>query len=140
MASYTVGGNIDSWCGKCKLLLAHTIEAMLNGVAKKVQCNTCNAKHGYRKDPSAAKTARASSRTKTATSKATLKSSDYDSYMRGKDTSLAKTYKMSEKFVQGQVMTHKMFGFGIVTSTKGQFKVEVLFKEGPKTLIHAKIV
>ena len=24
-----IGGTIDSWCGKCKLILAHTIEAMV---------------------------------------------------------------------------------------------------------------
>ena len=27
-----VGKNVDSWCTRCKLVLAHTIETVLNGI------------------------------------------------------------------------------------------------------------
>jgi hypothetical protein len=38
-----VGKNVDSWCTRCKLVLAHTIETVLNGKITKVHCNTCRA-------------------------------------------------------------------------------------------------
>src|SRR5688572_25212638 len=42
------GGNVDSWCGKCKMMLAHTIEAMVGDKPVRVLCNTCKAQHGYK--------------------------------------------------------------------------------------------
>lgn len=43
-----VGENIDSWCSKCKRILAHTIEAMVAGAIKRVHCNTCKGVHSYK--------------------------------------------------------------------------------------------
>src|SRR4030067_450255 len=45
---YSVSGNVDGWCTKCKLLLAHTIIAMANNMPVKVKCNTCNSSHKFR--------------------------------------------------------------------------------------------
>ena len=42
------GGNVDSWCGKCKLILAHTIEALVGDKPARVHCNTCKAQHSYK--------------------------------------------------------------------------------------------
>ena len=42
-----VGSNVDSWCGKCKLMLAHTVEAMVGAQPKRVNCNTCGAHLGH---------------------------------------------------------------------------------------------
>src|SRR5438876_4707928 len=45
------GGNVDSWCGKCKLVLAHTIEAMVGDKPVRVHCNTCKSQHSYKPNP-----------------------------------------------------------------------------------------
>ena len=43
-----VGSDIDSWCGKCKRILAHTVEAMVGDKPARVNCNTCKSQHfGY---------------------------------------------------------------------------------------------
>jgi hypothetical protein len=42
------GGNVDSWCGKRKLILAHTIEVMAGDKPARVHCNTCKAQHSYK--------------------------------------------------------------------------------------------
>ena len=34
------GDDVDSWCGVCKLMLAHTIEAMVGDTPARVHCNT----------------------------------------------------------------------------------------------------
>ncbi len=42
------GDDVDSWCGTCKRLLAHTVEAMVDDVPARVHCNTCKAQHKYK--------------------------------------------------------------------------------------------
>ncbi len=49
--NYSVGGDVNAWCSKCKMELAHTIIAMVDELPKKVQCNTCSGKHNYRLKP-----------------------------------------------------------------------------------------
>src|SRR5436190_4368870 len=51
MENKKLGGNIDSWCGKCKLVLAHTIEAMVGDKPARVHCNTCGSQHSYKPNP-----------------------------------------------------------------------------------------
>src|SRR5512147_1411968 len=43
-----VGGEVDAFCSKCQLLLAHTVIAMVGAVPVKVECNTCRAVHKFR--------------------------------------------------------------------------------------------
>ena len=51
MSKISAGKEIISYCGKCKLSLAHMIISMkdVNSIGK-VQCKTCDATHAY-KDP-----------------------------------------------------------------------------------------
>src|SRR5213592_3205939 len=81
------GGNVDSWCGKCKLVLAHTIEAMVGEKPARVHCNTCNAQHTYKaQQPAAAASSAAPG------SPAKARPSRYHSLLKGKDTSHARDY------------------------------------------------
>ena len=50
---YTAGDEVDSKCTKCKLILAHTIVAMVGDQIARVKCNTCGGEHAYRPPPSA---------------------------------------------------------------------------------------
>src|ERR1043165_7944445 len=43
-----VGGEIDSMCTKCDLLLNHRIVAMVQDKVVKVECLTCRGVHQYR--------------------------------------------------------------------------------------------
>ena len=47
-SSKKLGGNVDAWCGKCKMVLAHTIEAMVGEKPTRVGCNTCKSHHAYK--------------------------------------------------------------------------------------------
>ena len=54
----SVGENIDAYCLKCKLVLAHLILFKVDGVVNRVKCKTCGAEHKYRGTvPGAKKTA-----------------------------------------------------------------------------------
>ena len=49
----SVGGEVDSWCGKCKEMTTHNIVAMVGDQPKQVICQACNARHDYRDAPPA---------------------------------------------------------------------------------------
>ena len=46
-----VGGEVDAFCTKCQLTLAHTVHAVVSGRPVKVECNTCHGVHRYRDPP-----------------------------------------------------------------------------------------
>ncbi len=140
MANAQVGGNVDSWCSKCNLMLAHTIEAMVGSTIKRVHCNTCNTQHMHKghapgegpvKKPVAADGPR---RLPGPVSRA----SDYDNLMEGKDPSQMRKYSPKDKYVTGDLVGHPSFGLGVTTAVKDATKVEVLFKDGPRVLVQGR--
>jgi len=137
MESYHVGSNIDSWCTKCKLILAHTIEAISEGQIKRVQCNTCRGKHQYKSADPKTKPTKISARTQS-TSKARSKVNDLERLMRGKNPQSAAPYNIKTHFVKGDLIAHSSFGLGVVVEQRDAQKIEVLFATGPKVLIHAR--
>ena len=129
------GGTIDSWCGKCKMILAHTIEAMVGEKPARVSCNTCKAQHTYKPNPPSAsprKTGDGASPT------ARPRATRYQALLKAKDTTSAKTYSSQDTYAPGDVMQHPSFGFGVATAVKDPTKVEVLFESGSKVLIHGR--
>lgn len=134
-----VGSNIDAWCTKCKLVLAHTIEAIAAGAIKRVQCNTCHGKHQF-KSSEPGTTSRTSPASKSAAApKSKSKASDYARLLTGKDLSKASGYAISRHYAKGEVISHSKFGVGVVVEEKDTTKIEVLFESGPKILIHARV-
>lgn len=131
-----VGSNIDAWCTKCKLVLAHTIEAVALGVIKRVHCNTCGGKHQFKASEPGVK---APSKAKASTApKNKSKASDFSRLVSGKDLTRAIPYKTTRRFSKGELMNHSTFGVGVVVDEKDMSKIEVLFEAGPKVLIHAR--
>lgn len=136
MSLIRIGGNVDAWCTRCKLVLAHTIEAAVGSDIKRVHCNTCKSKHTYRtREPGATVV-------KSIKSKATpclARASHYDAILKNRDVTNALSYSFRNHYNAGQVVAHKEFGVGIVTADKGSHKIEVLFQAGPKILVHDRI-
>jgi hypothetical protein len=48
---YSVGGEVESWCGKCRDFRGHHIVAMVGDEPKQVICQACRSRHGYRTEP-----------------------------------------------------------------------------------------
>jgi len=132
-----VGGEVDSQCTKCRMVLAHTIIAMVGSKPERVQCNTCNGQHKYR---SVSKTAAS----KPATARAARSDSARPAVTRlSFDEALAakgpgsRPYSIKTVFLKEEVLVHPTFGAGWVEEVRGD-KVDVVFKSGTKTLVHAK--
>lgn len=127
-----VGGNVDSWCAKCKLMLAHTIEAMVGSKPMRVHCNTCQAQHRYK--PSEPDGAPRQVRKSTGAGRGNR----YQALLKEKDIARAKSYSSKESYAAGDVMQHPTFGIGVTTAVKDGAKIEVLFEGGPKLLVHGR--
>ena len=145
------GGEVDSWCTKCKLMLNHRVIAMVGGTPVRVECSTCGSHHNFRarapgeKAPSTGasratsssssgpRSTRATSATK-AQQAAMDRERSWEKAIAGKAVSDFKNYRVDQTFAEGDLIRHKKFGDGVVTRILDPKKVEILFKDEPRTL------
>jgi len=135
MTEKTIGKNVDSYCGKCKLVLAHTIETVVDGKIKRVHCNTCQAQHAYRPNAPGTRKKASGSRSSANTPPPTI--ADYDDLLKKYDAAKAKPYTPKAQFTERELLNHTVFGLGIVTVRRGD-KIDVLFPDKPRTLVHER--
>lgn len=144
--SIRTGGEIDAYCGKCELNLAHTIIAMVGPKVVKVRCNTCGGEHQYRgEQPLVKATSFAAPKKSSAASgsggaskpRAPVVTVSWEDQFKGKDLTKAKKYSPRETFAVDDVVDHPTFGLGLVRAVRGD-KIEVGFKQHDKVLVHGK--
>ncbi|MFO0677699.1 MAG: hypothetical protein U0169_14280 [Polyangiaceae bacterium] len=141
------GGEIDSWCTKCRLILNHRIVAVVATKPVKVECMTCRETHMYRAHPPGQKPAGGGSTTRSsgpreprvsAVTKAELaraeREKSWEKAIAGKAYTDFRPYRVSEMFQEGDLVRHSKFGDGIVNRVIDAKKIEVLFKDEPRTL------
>jgi hypothetical protein len=155
MSVVKAAGEIDSWCTKCKLVLNHRVIAMVSAVPVKVECSTCRSHHNFRarapgdkgpaKEPKVASARSASSGVKRQTvadaalAAVALERSrllSWEKSIAGKAPGDFRAYRISEFFNEGDLIMHKKFGEGIILSVIDAGKVQVLFRDEPRTLAH----
>lgn len=134
----SVGDNIDAYCLKCKLVLAHVVLFKVDGEINRVKCKTCGAEHKYRgvkaavkKSETAVRAPRSASAGKTARKEAIndaplmwdLKSRSLPSGTPIRD------YNISENFEAGNVINHPVFGVGFVEKVVSEKSISVLFQD-----------
>jgi len=129
MTTPVVGHDIDAWCNKCKLILAHVVVALVDERPHRVQCKTCQAVHVYRENEPA-KTQKTTTRRRRSD-----ESSEYDRRMRGRDLTKASPYRVTSTYAEDEIIEHKTLGIGLVTELIGTDKLKVLFSNGPKRLV-----
>lgn len=141
------GGEVDSWCTKCKLVLNHRIIAMVGPNPVRVECSTCGSHHNFRarapgeKAPPAGRatssagprSARVPSVTK-AQQAALDRERTWEKAIAGKGVNEFRNYRVDETFTEGDLVRHKKFGDGVVTRVLDPKKVEILFRDEPRTL------
>jgi hypothetical protein len=133
------GSTVDSWCTKCKLVLAHTVEAMVDGKITRVHCNTCRGQHAYRASAPGAKAAGGAAKSAArAKAEKANKLSDFETLLRGRTAASARPYATTERFAPGEVISHSAFGLGVVTGERDSVKIDVQFADGPKVLMHGR--
>lgn len=135
------GGEIDSYCTKCKMMLNHRIIAMLGSTPARVECSTCNSHHNYRarmpgEKATSGGTARvAKERPETrAQASERVRVQTWEKAIAGKSVRDFRPYRVTERFEEGDLLRHSKFGDGVVIRVIDAGKVEVLFKDDAKTL------
>jgi hypothetical protein len=142
-----VTSEIDAWCTKCKMDLTHRIIAMVGDLPKRVECRTCMTQHNYYKPkngPAAEKKVRAPSRSgKSASPRAVAaaeaeaqRERNWEKQVSGKPPASFKPYRVSSSFSDNDLIHHTKFGDGFVFRVIDKAKIEVMFKDGPRTLAH----
>lgn len=141
-AAIGVGKEILSKCSKCKLILAHIIVTMKSVTEPdKVMCKTCKSTQSF-KDPSAKKKKTSVERVikakRTGGRKSTETVGELWNKAINKMTGSSKEYSMKSSFQMGDVIEHPTFGQGVVEKLIDDNKIEVLFQDDYRTLMHRK--
>jgi hypothetical protein len=128
---FKVGGEVDSFCSRCDMVLAHTIHAMVGPRPVKVECNTCHAVHAYRSVSRPVPARKAPRREK-------VPATSFDEVLRTKNLAMASRYAPSATYALDQVIEHPTFGLGFVCDVKDGGKIAVTFRSDTKILVHAR--
>jgi hypothetical protein len=128
-----VGGDVDGFCGRCKLVLAHTVLAMVGKTVARVRCNTCGTDHAFRRATGSAVTPSVRSTT-TRPAKVVV---GFAAQIEARGASTARAYSPRATFKVDELIAHPTFGLGIVRAVR-QDKVDVAFKAAERVLIHGR--
>jgi hypothetical protein len=132
------------------MTLNHRVVAMVQGTAKRVLCLTCNKQHNYRapkaegsspsrsdREESSASSSRSSKKPAAAkASSATNSAKEWMQNVANKDSTDFLPYSIHRTFEVGQLVNHPKFGEGYVKEALTAQKLCVLFRDGPRTLVH----
>lgn len=128
-----VAKNIYIECKKCETMRYCKVLAHTSSTSAKVQCEVCGSKRTFSLNQK--KTTK-----KTTRKKSTSKKKDQEIWQALKTSRGDKgavNYTIKQVFVDEDKLSHPKFGLGFVTKVYPN-KVEVLFEEGTKELIHAR--
>ena len=128
------GDEIEAYCTKCRLNLNHIIVAVIKNAPERVKCMTCEGEHKYR--PPKVKASKKKTG-KTAKKKSSKKeqSSSKGPNLTAEEIEKAVVYSCDGVFKEGEILKHKKFGTGKITSILSTTKMEVSFQDGTRILI-----
>jgi hypothetical protein len=130
-----VGGEVDAFCTRCELTLAHTVHAVVSGRPVKVECNTCHAVHRFRGSLPAPGRGAARAGEVLRERPAVVA---FDELLRSKRLSAPKPYSPKLTYGVDDVVDHPIFGRGFVSAVRDAGKIEVTFRSDVKVLVHAR--
>lgn len=115
--------------------LAHVIVSMISTRPAKVICKTCRSQHNYK---SGLKTDTSKPRTTgPKPERTTVRASEYwEKKLAEAKSHDSKPYRVTDTYAKGDVISHALFGMGVVEDVKSNGKMEVIFRVGDKILVH----
>lgn len=147
----TAGGEVVSYCTKCRMDLNHRIIALVEGIPVKVECESCGSHHKYRRPmsergadkrtrttssggskPSAPRTAGA--RAAAEAVEEANRERTWQGRIAGKMADEFSKYSPKGTFAEDDLVHHAKFGDGYVVRVIDAHKIEVMFQDGPRVL------
>jgi hypothetical protein len=133
-----VGGEVDSVCGKCEMVLAHTVHAVVGGQPVKVECNTCHGVHRYRAPLGGAKAGSGAVARAGRPKREKPVVVPFETLLAKRDQASVRRYSPGDVFAVDQVVDHPTFGRGFVSAVRDGGKIEVTFRSDVKVLVHGR--
>jgi hypothetical protein len=134
MIDIAAGTDVEAYCTKCKMVLAHIVVTMQGAKPRRVRCHTCGGEHNYRAEKPVAKTA--ANKEKTAKKPSTRKTrQSWEEIMNEAASKPHKKYAMSGSFEEGDWIEHTKFGLGCVQTFVPPNKITVRFADTIKLLV-----
>jgi hypothetical protein len=137
----SAGDIIEAKCTRCRALLNHTIVAMVGDRVARVECNTCHGVHNYREGTEQRESVSRSPSRKTteaplrkARVPVAAEQEEWGALSPSLDMEKAFSYDMNGKYKVNDLISHSVFGLGVVRAVIGPNKMEVLFQQGKKLL------
>jgi hypothetical protein len=134
MTKIAVGSDVEAYCTKCRMVLAHAVVAMQGAKPRRVRCNTCSGEHNYRATKPVTKAApKKGEKAAKSTTKKTRQS--WEEVMQEASAKPHKKYSMSGSFGEGDWIEHATFGLGCVQSFVPPNKITVRFADSTRMLV-----
>lgn len=137
----TVAKEALAYCTSCKMDLNHVVVAMKGDRIAKVQCFTCKKEHTYKAPKGVTTPPVKKSRKKAAAAEDAGNpiEAEWEKLMAAHREAPFKPYNMKGNFTLGDKLSHPTFGEGIVGKLIYPNKLEVIFRNDVKVLIHGGI-
>lgn len=131
-----VGADCLSYCGKCKMELAHVIVSMLDTTPAKCTCKTCGAQHKFRKPPGYKPPHKRTK--KSGASRKTVKVAElWESRLNQNTKKPRLDYSPKDIYELGNIIQHAKFGLGYVEEMRSNTKMIVIFRDSERLLVHS---
>ncbi len=129
-----VASNIYVPCKKCETDRYHKVLSHSTATSAKIQCEVCAKKSTFKlPKPKKAK----STKPRKPKAGATPAGPTWEDLNKSIGADKAQPYSMTKLFGNKAAIKHPTFGLGYVTMSTPS-KIEVVFEDGPKALIHNK--
>ncbi len=124
-----VGEKIQARCTKCRKNSDHLIVSLADQAPEQVQCSLCSRKHNYRPPTKPRKPG-----VNRAQNLKAAEREEWNSLQPDLDEKKASSYSMTQSYKVNSLISHPVFGLGLVMQVGGAKKMEVLFADGRKLL------
>ncbi|MDB9787075.1 hypothetical protein OAB57_03135 [Bacteriovoracaceae bacterium] len=134
--NYEVAKDVVSYCGKCKLRLAHIIVTLKDAqTIHKVKCKTCQGVHAFKEE---ATTKSGVAKVLKNARKGRKAQDAVETWEQKVKKSDPIKYTIRGDFKSEDVIDHSKFGLGSVEQVVDGNKIEVSFRDGSRILVHNK--
>ena len=135
------GSVLDCFCPKCDNQTEHTVVSATKRRVREVKCEVCQFVHKFSNikkkagKGGAAVAARRGRKKKVRYDDAVHSGSEWEEEMAEKKLVEPVDYRLGGSYAEGTVISHPLFGVGIVKKIISDTKIESLFKAGRKYLV-----
>ncbi len=144
MDQVKVGGETPAYCTSCRDMRHHVVVAMVGPDPAKVECLSCHKQHNYKAAPPGTRTAKKKAAGGTTPArKPRAKAGDktpaehpLDALLAVRSAAEAKVYTPADRYIIGDLLSHPSFGLGAVSGLPAPGKIEVIFRDSCKLLMH----